>query len=198
MTGCTGMPVEFHGQSGQVFGMAGLAESGTVKHVLRDRVGDDPGGGPGADVIHCAADRGENRRGAGLVWSARLGADTHSDVDNRQRIPEGGRCCRGLDHCNWQVRGNPPRPHPDKRRIGEKIEGLQPKLRALAPGGKRDVGANASRLTDGQRQGRRHSPYLYSSIAPRRISPEILLGELLIALGNYRFSRSALSGCVLG
>jgi hypothetical protein len=60
----------------------------------------------------------------------------------------------------------------DEGRIGEKIEGRQAEFRAAPPGGKGDVGADASRLTQRQRQRQCHAAraYLYSSIAPRRSS----------------------------
>ena len=99
-------------------------------------------------------------------------AGAHCDVDDGQRGRKRGRRRRRLHHRKRGVGCDALHASRDEGRIGEKIEGGQAEFRAPAPGGKGDIGADAGRLTQRQRQRQCHPAraYLYSSIAPRRSS----------------------------
>jgi len=78
----------FLGEPGEEFGMARLGETGAIKDVLGDGIGDHGGGAPGDDVGDGAADRRDRRRRAGVVGCTGPGADLDVERRHRQRMLE--------------------------------------------------------------------------------------------------------------
>ena len=155
-----------HGHAGgfldelaEVFGMAGFGETRSIEHVLGNRIGHDRAGDARGDVGHGATDRRKRRGSARSIRVARLGADRHADIDHGQRGLEGGAGRLWLHDGDGHVGRDPLGTARHECRVGQEIEGRQTELRAPAPRREGDVGPDSGRLTQRQRQRRRHQAW---------------------------------------
>ena len=106
----------------QILGMAGLGEARFVEHVLGHRIGDDRAGAADMHVAHGLPDRGDRGGRARCIGVAGLGRDGDPDIDDRQRLREGGSSRRRLDLGDRHVRSDALGAHAQELGIGEDIE----------------------------------------------------------------------------
>ena len=109
-------------QLGQKFGVAGLGEAPTVKHVLGDRIGDYRGGRARQHVGNRAANRGDGRRRARPVRAAGFGAHRRhrwQQPEARRERPRRLSRCHGGDR---NVEAEPRGAAGEKIRIADEIK----------------------------------------------------------------------------
>ena len=79
------------GKFGKIFGMTGMAKTGTVEHVLGNRIGDDRARPARHDVAYRLADRGQGRAGTAVIGVTGLGG---CDRDRWRRPARLAQMCR--------------------------------------------------------------------------------------------------------
>ncbi len=181
-----GLAGRLGGELGEEFGMARLGKAGAIKHVLGDRIGDHGGGAAGHHIGDRAADRGDRRRRAAGVGIAGRGGDRQAERDDRQSALEGGVCFLRRDDGERHIEAEERARARQKIRIADEVERRHVEFDPAPPDGERQIGADACRLAERQRQrkpgARAHllSLYLlslYSIIACLRISSRYFLAS---------------------
>ena len=132
--------------------MARLGKAGPVEHIFGDRIGDHGGGMAGQHIGDRAADRGNGRRRAGGIGLAGRGGDRQAKRDNRQGALEGGAGLFRRHDGERHIEAEAARAAAQEIHIADKVEGRQVEFDPALPDGERQVGANARRLAEGQRQ----------------------------------------------
>ena len=166
--------------------MTRLGKAGAIKHVLGDRIGDHGGGTAGHHIGDRAADRGDRGGRAAGVGIAGRGGDGKFKRNDRQRALEGSIRLRRRDDGERHIEAEDTRAARQKIRIADEVERRHVEFDPAPPNGERQVGTDARRLAEGQRQrkpgARAHllSLYLlslYSIIACLRISSRYFLAS---------------------
>ena len=85
------------GQFTEKFRVAGMPETGRIKHLLGDRIGDDGRGGAGPHERDGTFDRFDRRRRVARIGVARPACDPRRKRNDRKRRGKGRSCRCGLD-----------------------------------------------------------------------------------------------------
>ena len=166
----------FPHQRCQKLRVTGFGKSPIVEDVLGDGVGDDRRGRSRHDIRNRAANGGHSGRGARTIRMTWLGAYRDIKGNNRQCRAKRSHRGRRRHRCNRNIAAQPTGTAAEKIRVGHNIEWRNVEFGASMPDRKCKVGADSSRLADGQSQWLHDfasaaylpSGILYSIIAERR------------------------------
>ena len=150
----------------EVFGMPGKCEARVVEQFLGDRRGDQGGRTLVEDVVHGTVDRLDD---PGRIFASRLSRPVRGNgaraarragrVERRRRRRWGPLDDRWIEPDQPGARGN-------QGRVADHVEGRAIALSSRLPGLDRDVGSNARRVADGQRE-RRDDAWRHAALNAR-------------------------------
>src|SRR5690606_28169440 len=151
--------------------MARFGKSRAIEHIFDDRVCDHRGGTAGHHIGDRPADRRNCCRAAGRVRLAGLGVNASAERYHWQRTRENrvsvGRICFGEGYLECQQAAA----LSQEFDVADKIERRRIEFGTAVPNRKREIWADAGRLTDRQCQGKAAwRAHLYSIIADLRSS----------------------------
>ncbi len=96
ITARAGFLRRFGRKLGEIFGVARFGKSGTIEHVLGDRIGHQSCGVACNDVLNSHVDGGEGGRCAACIRCAGFAGDLHAAVDDGKRTGKYVGCFRGV------------------------------------------------------------------------------------------------------
>src|SRR3974390_2833045 len=175
--------------------MAGLSEAGPIEDVFRDWVSDDGCRSTTHDVGDRAADRGNDCGCATRIGLARRGADGNAERHSRKGALKRCSRCRWFYHSERDIEPQNLGARGEELGVANNIEGGYIEFDPAPPYCERQIGSDARRLTERQRQRKiGGSAHLYSIIACLRISSRNFLDSISNFLLNSSCRVSRLAG----